>query len=304
MANLVSAHDFMRTVFPPELTEHTEIPLVAYPATYELDGIQRNYYRQFAWHPRSKILDRPEGWTFCISTVTRQDPVRRRLNDLQHCFVIVCDDIGTKAEPPPVAPSYRLETSPGNEQWGYLIDPFEVTGYHGHAQVDMLLLSLAQAGYNDHGCRGAARVVKLPGALHKSGFITRALEWAPERVWSLADLVIAFDIPMIKPGYGGRRRPTGKPLASIRDPILDWLTEKGLVLGTNDRGWAELRACPWAAEHSKVATGGDYSPLDYGMPGRDFKCLHESCRDRSLLDFIRWVKEQGGPVPDSWGGGA
>lgn len=298
MSNItLTPHAFMQAVFPDYLLQHHETPLIAHPASFVKDGLEKHYYAQYGWSSRNGRLRQPGGWTFCISTVSKREKVRRRLTDLRSCFVIPCDDVGTKAAEPPVEPSYVLETSPGNFQWGYLIDPYEVSTWSGAADIDALLLSLAQAGYNDHGCRGAARVVKLPGAVHKSGFITRVAHWAPERVWSLASLVTAFDIPMVKPRGGKRRRPTGKTLAEIKDPVLKWLQAEGHVAAINDRGWAELVACPWGEEHSKgIVVGGDYSPFDLGMPGADFKCMHDSCSERGLIEFLRWVKSKGGPV--------
>ncbi|MEY3782631.1 MAG: hypothetical protein RIS97_809, partial [Pseudomonadota bacterium] len=34
--------------------------------------------------------------------------------------VMVLDDVGTKSDVPPLAPTWKMETSPGNFQWGYV----------------------------------------------------------------------------------------------------------------------------------------------------------------------------------------
>ena len=284
----ITPDEFMNTVFPQENLMHWEVPLIAHPAEYtdKVTGAKRSFYRQYAWNPRSTLLNQPRGWTFCISTVVAREKIRRRLQDLRNTFVIVC---GTKASPPPVDPSYILETSPDNFQYGYLIDPLYVgEGGTGAQWVDGLLLALAKRGWNDAGCRGAARVVKVPGAVHKSGFITRVTRWAPHDVWDADELRRAFGIEAHEMNVRRTRARLRTELArgDIKDPVLDWLIAKGLVVQVNDRGFAELAECPWAHEHSKTADGAGYSPLDYGQVGRSFRCLHESCAHRTFRDFM------------------
>lgn len=294
----LSPRAFLRAAFPSELLSPFETPLLAYPISWMDDGVRREAYRHMPWSVRSNPFPaRDVAWTYSISTVLQAEKLRRRSADLVNCFVIPCDDVGTKAKEPPIEPSYILETSEDNFQWGYFIDPYEVTDGAGQMEVDDLLLNLAMNGYNDKGCRGAGRLVKLPGARHKSGFITRCVHWAPDNVWSLADLVAALDLrPLELRARYRRARPTGLAIGDVLDPVYTWLIDRGLVTNTNDRGFAELTECPFGAGHSKgILTGAAYSPLNYGLPGRAFTCFHESCQDRSLVEFMRWVDEQGGP---------
>ena len=185
--------------------------------------------------------------------------------DLSRTWVLPCDDIGTKAMDPPVAPSYILETSPQNFQWGYFIDPDDAAD----GMVDSCLVGLAQAGYNDPGCRGAHRVVKLPEAVHRSGFVTVCHHWEPERSWPLAELM---DLMEVKPARK--------------------------ALNVNDRGYVEIE-CPWGESHSDGRLdGAGYSPLDYVTAGRTFSCFHAGCASRSWVEFLRWVSSEGGPGLD------
>jgi hypothetical protein len=47
----------------------------------------------------------------------------RRKENFAACHLIMVDDVGTKIQPwqIPLEPSYKLETSPGNYQYGYLL---------------------------------------------------------------------------------------------------------------------------------------------------------------------------------------
>ena len=282
----LSPEAFLAAAFPSEMLNTEEAILVARPQT---DG-DKTWYQQRAWNTRSRMLRTASAWTYCISTVIYQQPMRRRAMDLTRTWVLPCDDIGTKAVEPPVGPSYILETSPGNFQWGYFIDPV----YAGDGLVDACLVGLAQAGYNDPGCRGAHRVVKLPEAVHRSGFVTVCHHWEPERSWPLAELM---DLMEVEPTRMTQRRRqfTDKKIEDIVDPIYAWLTETNQALNINDRGYVEIE-CPWAADHTDGRSdGAGYSPLDYVTAGRHFTCFHSSCTSRSWVEFMRWVSEMGGP---------
>ena len=39
----------------------------------------------------------------------------------EYCLVLVLDDVGTKSKEPPLAPTWKMETSEGSFQWGYEI---------------------------------------------------------------------------------------------------------------------------------------------------------------------------------------
>ena len=79
-----------------------------------------------------KPLRQNQAWYFCVSTVdgeknAKGTAVRRRTQNAVRYHVLVLDDIGTKAEMPPVEPTYRLTSSvvesQDNEQWAYKLVP-------------------------------------------------------------------------------------------------------------------------------------------------------------------------------------
>jgi hypothetical protein len=293
-----TAAEFLRTIFPPELMPPDERVLIAHPETYIKDGVEQHYYQQYYWHPRANPFAAEREWTYCVSTVREGDKPRRRNVDLVSAMVLVLDDILTKAAAPPVTPSYILETSPGNQQWGYLLDPFDVSEPSGRALYDACLVGLSKAGYNDPGCRGAARIVKVPGALHRTGFITQVVAWAPSRTWDLSELMAQMQVAP-DPSAARRRggTPSDKGLEEIRDPVLTWLTGEGRVFGISGSGYVTLR-CPWEDSHTVPGVDGatGYSPLDFGYMGRNFNCKHGHCAERTTNDFLKWVMEAGGPA--------
>ena len=234
-------------------------------------------------------------WLYCVSSVPTNVPkIRSRLQDVKRAFVLPLDDIGTKSRAPIVAPSYILETSEGNYQYGYLLAPFDVSSDRGANYYDGCLLGMAEAGYNDAGCRSASRMIKMPGAIHaKTGFEARLIEWHPERIWPLKKLMREFGVTAQR--VSRRRAAEGKvdDLRAVTDPLYDWLVDRG-INGYNET--FVYITCPW--EHEHTSGGGSpsstaYSPLDYGLEGRQFRCLHGHCVNRNIADLIQWAATEG-----------
>lgn len=78
----------------------------------------------------------------------------------------------------------------------------------------------------------------------------------------------------------------------LPDPVLNYLTEKKLILAT-DRDGALLIKCPWDSEHT-TGEAGDGStcwfPAGTNGYGRgNFKCLHGHCEGRSNAEFFEAV---------------
>jgi len=284
---------FINTLFPPELLLPDERPAVAYPASFTSTATGKlvEFHRQLHWTSRTRLPD--VATYFCVSTVERQRKrqIKKRLQDVRTAMVLVIDDVGTKSAAPDLLPSYMLETSQGNYQWGYLLEPFDVSTPAGQAYYDSILYSLADAGFNDPGFRSATRLARLPGSVHRTGFIARLETWHPDRVWELEDLAARFDIPLKTPRKTFALQP-GKytVLDDVDDPVYLWLARTGRVWGHNDQ-WVYI-ACPWRDSHTDGAQGSSstaYSPRDYGSEGVGFKCLHGHCAHRDVSDFMSYA---------------
>lgn len=304
MSDNITPAVFFNTLFPPdEIGDYT--PVLCHPAQFVSPETGRtvDYYKNYRGTGRvaRRVARKPEGWLYCVSTVEpRPDGrVKRTYEDIREAWAFVLDDIGTKAvgvPDLPVAPSALLETSPGNFQAVYLLAPYDVSGPKGQGYYDDCLVSCARAGLSDPGMRSATRVAKMPGAIHRSGFVTRLALWEPSRVWDLPDLMVEMGVD-VKPGR--RKRGMLKPgkheqLQDVDDGLYAWLCDNWPVYGHNDQ-WVFIE-CPWRERHTDGEQGPSstaYSPLDYGREGRGFKCLHGHCADRDLIDFFTYVRLKG-----------
>lgn len=228
---------------------------------------------------------------FCISTVKdpgpRQDArISRKAQDLVLSYVVILDDVGTKVPRETLAgllaPTYVLETSPGNEQWGYVFDEGVLP-----ARAAALVEALAAAGLTDPGAKGAARVMRFPGSVnakYSPAFAARLIDWNPDRLYSFTEVcaglsVVPTDTPALPASVP--QLPDG-----MMDPVVAVLFEEGMVLGpANAGGWIPI-SCPLEHEHTgEVDHGTDYRP---GMPGV-FKCLHSHGAQLTTPRFREWL---------------
>jgi hypothetical protein len=226
---------------------------------------------------------------FCVATVEDQTPLRRRKVDFRAAYVAVCDDIGTKIDAAKltVPPSYKLETSPGNYQWGYLLEPETDPD-----KFEALMKALADSERTDKACVDRTRIMRVPGSLNYKTtppFAAVLHEWHPERVWSVDGLAEAYGLTLNI--ERSEAVVSGERVAA--DPVLNWLHERGDVL--LDKGeWVDI-TCPWHESHEKdPRKEAGYRPLD-SKGTRGFKCQHTSCAKHGTSDLMRWVGEQGGP---------
>jgi hypothetical protein len=286
----ITQHEFMTTLFPPDLLLRDERPAVTWKDEFTSRETGKLVEYWANRHYREGIVPAGKASYFCVSTVERQRQrkIRRRLEEARTAMVLSVDDLGTKSEYCDVPMSYLLETSAGNYHGGWLLHPYDVSTPAGQAYYDSVLYSLAEAGLNDPGCRSSTRVMRLPGSLHKTGFEARVVEWNPERIWDLEELVEAFDIPMKEPRKSYALKP-GKydVLENVVDPVYAWLVDNWTIYGHNDC-WVHIE-CPWRSTHTDNAQGpssSSYSPMDYGRGGVGFKCMHGHCVHRGVDDFM------------------
>jgi RepB DNA-primase from phage plasmid len=226
----------------------------------------------------------------CISTIVDDNPRATRLarseDNLVKTYAFMLDDIGTaeNSKVPPerikLQPSWKLETSPGNFQWGYIfksgVDPVDAKA---------LIKALLDAGVGDKASHSANRYMRLPGST-KNGFAARLHEWLPDRLHTRSQIaqgfgVVPADTPPL-PDYSSNELPPG-----VEDPVLKWLAENGHVAGgQKGNGWVDLRECPNAAEHT------DHDPLGAGYrPGirGGFRCFHEHCLTFNTSKLKDWI---------------
>jgi len=228
---------------------------------------------------------------FCISTVRDEEPRARILSlkseDLIETHLIVLDDVGTKVDPSDIKlqPSYKLETSPGNSQWGYILNyAIEPT------RAAALIKGIAKEGFTDPGATGANRVMRVPGSVNRKyakPFVSRLVEWHPLITYNWTEIASGFGVTLTEPRAMEKRPP---PLREGEtDPVFEWLKDNDFVIkGPNADGWHAIH-CPWEHEHSgKADHGTGFRP---GNPGA-FKCLHGHCKDRKTASLRDWIKKE------------
>ena len=151
----------------------------------------------------------------------------RARSNCRDAFLFVLDDIGTKSAVPCVEPSYKMRTSVKdgveNFQWGYLLEPFDVSTEAGVAFYEGACRAAGEAGISDPGMRGVYRICRVPGSLHSSGVRAEIVEWQPDRWWALPDLCAALGLDV-----EAAMKPVPKQLRDEEkldrpDVALDWL---------------------------------------------------------------------------------
>jgi len=259
---------------------------------YHADGAIKCVWPAFL--PTHKIKP-GEAWygntaSFIIDRFTDGRPSAAAAH-CEYVLVLVLDDVGTKSKVPSLAPTWIIETSPGNFQYGYVfrIQP-------GRGEFAAAIRAIAEAGYTDPGACNPVSNFRLPGSVNlkpgRGEFAAVLTEFHPEREFTLEEICAALDVT---PGPADAASPRPVRIADDGgDDVFGWLAERGLVLShPNAQGWAGV-ICPHAAEHTDGNPEGRYMPAT-----RSYCCLHSHCVDFASAAFLAWVAEEGGPEHSS-----
>jgi len=204
----------------------------------------------------------------------------------EYVLVMVLDDVGTKAKTPPLEPTWKMETSEGSFQWGYVFSEQPTK-----ADFSAAIVAIAAAGYTDTGAINAVRNFRLPGSVNikpgREAFKSVLREFHPDRDFTLDAICAALNVT---------------PAASVdaykpirisddgTDDVMVWLSEQGLLLSRpNQEGWAGV-VCPNSAEHTDGNPEGRYMPAN-----RAYTCLHSHCIDFGSSVFLQWIADNDGP---------
>lgn len=226
------------------------------------------------WNRNPFCSDPASNNYFCVSTIGGDG--RRTPENATALHVIMIDDVGTKLDSGKVAgimgaPTYIIETSPNNEQWGYVLDPpcTDAVKAEGLVRAAKNLFTADAAGRN--------RLARLPyGTNGKNGHVTRLVLWEPQKrltpdqAWTHLEAVAVPPSELI---------PT-EALPIDQDLILKAMDLLGHPYSpTRTQGLYTVQ-CPWLAEHSDGRDDG----AAYISPA-GFKCHHGHCSSRTFRDF-------------------
>ena len=259
------------------------------PPTYHADGAMKATWPAFR---PGKV--RKDGAWYANTASFVEERLAERVSaaaaNCDYCLVLVLDDIGTKSKTPPLAPTWVMETSAGNFQWGYA---FKFDAQPKKGDFAAAVRAIADAGYTDPGACNPVRNFRIPGSVNtkqgRDAFEARLVEFHPEREFSLPEICAALGVT---PGesLGDGPRPI-KVQDDGKDDVFGWLAAQGMVYSrVNGEGWAGVQ-CPNAAEHTDGSPEGRYNPAM-----RAFCCLHGHCGEWDSERFLTWVASKGGPA--------
>ena len=207
----------------------------------------------------------------------------------EHVLFLMLDDIGTKSKTPPLEPTWKIETSPGNQQWGYI---FNFDNQPTKGEFTAAITAIANAGFTDGGATNAVRNVRVPGSINykpgKNNFVAKLLEFHTEREFTLEQICDALGVV---PGDADTASMQRVALTDDGDDdILQWISDNGMLLErANGSGWYGV-ACPNSASHSDGNPMARYHPVN-----RAFTCYHEHCQDFKSQDYLDWAADNGAP---------
>lgn len=262
------------------------------------------------WHPGAEAmaLDAAHNNYFSLASFRpAEDGVyRRRKAMFCQLHAVMLDDVGTKVDLARVTlpPSWRIQTSPGNFQAGYLLSP----PIKDTRAADRLMQAIVDAGLSDPGAAGpCARLARLPvggNGKHTPPFRCTLEEWAPERVYSLEQLAAGLQLDINAPGRPRAAKGTPATARLDGDEVSDevWtprpdensvlvaLRNRGLYKAPLGEGRHDL-TCPWVAEHTgQEDSGTAYFEPDDSWPIGGFKCHHGHCEGRRIRDLLRELR--------------
>ncbi len=207
----------------------------------------------------------------------------------EHVLFMMLDDIGTKSKTPPLEPTWKIETSPGNQQWGYI---FDLDNQPTKGEFTAAITAIAAAGYTDGGATNAVRNVRVPGSINfkpgKDNFEAQLLEFHKEREFTLEQICEALGVNPEEADTASMQRISLSDDGD--DDILQWISDNGMLLErANGSGWYGI-VCPNEAAHSDGNPMARYHPVN-----RAFCCYHEHCQDFDSHAYLDWAATNGAP---------
>lgn len=292
----VSNNEFLSAIFRglPDNARPIVVGFAGNPANASWTGA--------AWSGEGHIFDAEANNYFSLASFKPDGngQFRRKKDQFFALHVVTLDDVGTKVDREDVKlpPSWALETSEGNYQYGYILaEPIS-----NPEDADSLVKAIIGAGLCDKGASGpTARVMRLPvGVNGKSNpaFRCRLEEWNPERVFTVQQLVDGLGLDMGKPvknptkSQAARAQNEGDPIYIPRpqeNRVLAEIKKRNLYKASLGDGKHDI-TCPWRHEHTGEVDGGTaYFEPDPNYPIGGFHCFHGHCEGRNIHTLLEYL---------------
>ena len=203
---------------------------------------------------------------------------------------LVLDDVGTKSKTPELAPTWIIETSSNNYQYGYT---FRLDDQPTKGEFSAAIKAIADAGYTDGGAINAVRNFRLPGSVNlkpgRDNFKSVLTSFNPTLEFSLPEICNALGVIPAEADTAAVKRID--LMDDGQDDVLTWLDARGDVIeSVNGEGWYGVN-CINSSAHSDGNPMARYHPLN-----RAYMCFHESCQHLDSKTYLEWVQANGGPV--------
>ncbi len=269
------------------------------PARPFVVGFKGNPATQKDWSGRAvhvggsfKTPTEANNYISCSSFNLKDGAYRRKKDQFHAYHWILCDDIGTKASIDRVtlAPSWIIETSKDNYQYGYILaEPLT-----DDVMANRLVDGVIAAGLCDEGANGAtSRLGRLPVAINgKTDFQCKLIEWQPERRFSVQEIVDGLQIELKEKNKPARKTSQQANDQATQDDVhIPRATDNPVILALvkNDLYKSPLGGgkhditCPWVNEHTdSVDNGTAYFEPSESYPIGGFKCMHGHCAARRV----------------------
>jgi hypothetical protein len=311
---------FLNVVFPTPRSE----------GEFIFTQLSKKAPRGFGAPPEALLVDRLDrsnaamrGYMSTSTLSMTDDALRHTKAAFKRFCLLVLDDIGTKIPesriPPELEYNYRIESSEGNFQLGFILaEP--LTDY---MEAQILIDLFVDAELTDGGGAMPCKKVRLPcGVNGKSGaggdFHVRLVGTIDPRPWSVQELLDAAGIDVVwdkhrlkarDENVRARRIGTSAwnpdlfymdPTNGVHDPVLEFMNTKGMVIQEAQTPFMDV-ICPFSDGHTDTSLEGrmcGYSPLGHGVypHKRVFHCFHEHCKGKTNDDFLDHIHAMGGPL--------
>lgn len=262
-------------------------------------------WRPFPWRPGHE-LDLGARWNAYVTVASfgraADGTFRRRGETFAAGRALMVDDVGTKVDPAIVSilpPTARVETSPGNEQWWYMLDE----PCRDAARFDGVIRAFIAGKLlgSDPGMSGVTRVGRIPGYFnckekYAPGFRVKLLELSGQR-YSIEALLKGFGLTIHGRRVGSAKLHSEEAVERNRAfmSAYKFLDQRGMLKRDqpDPSGWVEM-SCPFIDSHTAGADTG--AALREPAPENDyyggFRCHHGHCIDRGWRDLTDWINEQ------------